>query len=97
MLDKMKQLMEMKRQAEVLKKELESARLEHNEVRSIKLVVNGAQGLQSIMLDGEWGNVPNKVRLESELLQAVNGAMRKSQEFAAQRMRQLTGMNLPGM
>ena len=97
MLDKMKQLMEVKRQADILKKELESSRIEVNDVRGIKLVINGAQGFQSVALEGDWGNLPEKAKLESELLRAVNAAVRRSQELAAQKMRSLTGLNLPGM
>ena len=97
MLDKMKQLMEVKRQADILKKDLEGARIEVNDVRGIKLVINGAQGFQSIALEGDWANLPDKTKLESEILRSINTAVRRSQELAAQKMRSLTGLNIPGL
>ena len=43
MFDKVKKLMEMKKQADILKKELEATMIEVQETRGIKVVVNGAQ------------------------------------------------------
>ena len=97
MFDQMKQLMEMKRQAELLKKELEAARIEVKDVRGITLVVNGAQNVQSIALEETWIQSAQKGRLEADLLKAFNAAVKKSQDFAAQKMRSMPGLNIPGM
>ena len=86
MLDKIKQLMEVKKQAEQMKRELESSRLEINDVRGIKIVINGAQHFDSIEIDETLLSPSNKSRLEGDLLRSVNAAIRKSQQAAAQKM-----------
>ena len=96
MFDKMKQLMEMKKQADALKRELEAASIESNDVHGIKIVINGAQQFKSIVVDESLLNAENKSRLESELLRGMNAAIKKSQDLAAQKMRHMMP-GLPGM
>lgn len=93
MFDKMKQLMEMKRQADQIKKELEAIKLEINEVRGIKIVVNGSQYFQSIEIDDNFLKPENKKKLELELLRSLNTSIKKSQQTAAQKMQQV----MPGL
>ncbi len=97
MIDKIKQLMEMKKQAEQIKRELESISTEINEARGITIAINGAQHFQSIVLEENLLNTGNKQRLENDLLRSVNAAVRKSQQLAAQKMSQMPGLNLPGL
>jgi DNA-binding protein YbaB len=97
MLDKVKQLMDLKRQADQLKKELEAIKLEVAEVRGIKIVVNGAQSFQSIEIDESLLTPANKNRIQMELLRSVNSAVKKSQQQAANKMKNMPGFNLPGM
>ena len=97
MFDQMKQLMEVKRQAERLKKELESARIEVKDVQGITIVVNGTQSVQSLVCDEGLLVPAQKTRLEADLLRAFNAAVKKSQDFAAQKMRSMPGLNIPGM
>jgi DNA-binding protein YbaB len=97
MLDKVKQLMDLKRQADQLKKELEAIKLEVAEVRGIKIVVNGAQSFQSIEIDEALLTPANKNRIQMELLRSVNTAIKKSQQQAANKMKNMPGFNLPGM
>ena len=97
MFDKMKELMEVKRQAEGLKRELDAANIEVTEVRGIKIVINGAQNFKSVEIDGELLNSENKKRLESDLMRALNSAIKKAQNLAAQKMKAMTGLNIPGL
>ncbi len=97
MLDKFKQLMEVKRQAERIKRELDSSTIEINEVRGIKIIVNGAQRFQAIEIDNEFLGPESKKRLETELLRGINLAVSKSQALAAQKMKDITGLNIPGL
>jgi DNA-binding protein YbaB len=97
MLDKVKQLMDLKRQADQLKKELEGIKLEVAEVRGIKIVVNGAQSFQSIEIDESLLTPANKNRIQMELLRSINTAVKKSQQQAANKMKNMPGFNLPGM
>ena len=97
MFDKMKGLMEMKKKAEELKRELDSANIEASEVRGIKIVISGSQNFQSIEIAPELLNPENQKRLENDLLRALNSAIKKSQNLAAQKMKAMTGLNIPGL
>ncbi len=97
MLDKMKQLMEMKKQADALKRELDSAVVESSEVRGITIKLNGSMEFQSIDIDQSYLTADNKRRLETDLLRSVNAAIKKSQNIAAQKMKNLLPPGFPGM
>jgi DNA-binding YbaB/EbfC family protein len=93
MFDKMKQFMEMKKQADAIKKELEATQLEVNDVRGIKVKINGAQYFQAIEIDDNFLKPENKKKLELELLRSLNSAVKKSQQAAAQKMKSV----MPGL
>ncbi|OGX28094.1 MAG: hypothetical protein A2787_01050 [Omnitrophica WOR_2 bacterium RIFCSPHIGHO2_01_FULL_48_9] len=93
MFDKMKQLMELKKQADQIKRELDAITTEVSEVPGVKVVVTGSQSFRSIEIDGELLNVDNKRRLEGDLLRSVNAAIKKSQQLAAQKMKDV----MPGL
>ena len=96
MFDKMKELMEMKKQAERIKKELDTAVVEVNEVSGIRIVISGSQTFRSLEIDDALIQSNNKKQLETNLLRGVNEAIKKSQNLAAQKMKAaLPG--LPGM
>ncbi len=97
MLDKIKQLMELKRQADQIKRELDAERIEVNEVRGIKIVVTGSQEFQSIEIDQDLIPADDKRRLEENLLRSINAAIKKSQHVAAEKMKNMTGLNIPGL
>ena len=87
MFDKMKQMMEIKRQAEQIKRELEAASVEISEVPGIKITVTGAQNFRSIEIEESLLGADNKGRLETDLLRSLNAAIKKSQVLAAQKMK----------
>ena len=60
MFDKMKQMMEFKKQAEQLKRELENTRLEANDVRGIKVTVDGAQRFHGIIIADAFAAFNNR-------------------------------------
>ena len=97
MFDKMKQLMEMKRQADQIKRELEAEVVECEDVRGIKIVINGAQKVRSLEVSESFLNPTNKVQLEKDLLRSVNAAITKSQYVAAQKMKSLMPGGFPGL
>jgi DNA-binding protein YbaB len=97
MFDKVKELMELKKKADQLKKELEATIIEINETRGIKLVMNGAQIVQSIDIDQGLLSPANKNRIQMDLLKSFNNGVKKSQQAAAAKMRNIPGLNLPGM
>ena len=92
MLDKMKQLMEMKRQADQIKRELEAVIVDVQDVRGIKITVNGSQNFKSIEIDETLLTAANKARLQADLLRSLNAAIGRSQGVAAQKMKSI----LPG-
>ncbi len=93
MFDKMKQLMELKKQAEQIKRELDNITTEVSEVPGIKVVVTASQNFRSIEIDERLVQAGNKQKLESDLLRSLNAAMKKSQTLAAQRMKDV----MPGL
>jgi len=93
MFGKMKDLMEMKKQADKIKKELDASSVEVEDVRGIKVGITGSQKFQSIAIDEGLLRVENKARLEKDLLRSVNAAINKSQQVAAKKMQAV----MPGM
>ena len=89
MFDKMKQLMEMKKQTDLIKRELEANNIESEDVRGIKIVMNGAQNIKSVEIEASLLGAENKKKLESDLLRSFNSAVRKSQNLAAEKMKSL--------
>ena len=97
MFDQMKKLMELKKQADNLKRELEKVTIEYNDVRGIKIKLNGAQMFQSIEVEDSWLDPKQKARFQVEILRAVNMAIKKSQKEAAVQMQKSGGLNIPGL
>ncbi|MFT5388304.1 MAG: DNA-binding protein YbaB [Candidatus Omnitrophota bacterium] len=93
MFDKMKELMEMKKQADGIKKTLDKEIVEISDVRGIKIVVNGAQIIQSLEIEEVYYENNKRERLEKDMMRAFNTAIGKSQKIAAKKMQ---GM-MPGM
>ena len=89
MFDKMKGLMEMKKQAERVKKELDHATVEVNAVNGVKIVISGSQNFRSLEIDEALVAGQNKAKLERDLLTSVNAAIKQSQNLAAVKMREV--------
>lgn len=86
MFDKMKQMMEMKKQADRIKKELDAVSVDVSDIRGIKIVISGAQEFRSIEIDEGLLGIDNKKRFEADLLKSLNTAIKKAQQVAAQKM-----------
>lgn len=89
MFDKMKQLMEMKKQADQIKRELDGTQIESADVRGIKIVVNGSLEVRSIEIEESLLTAANKKNLERDLTRGMNAAVRKAQGIAASKMRDM--------
>ena len=96
MLDKMKQLMEMKRQADQIKKQLDTISVDVEEINGIKIQISGSQQIQGIEIDPSHLHAENKERFEKDLLRSLNAATKQSQKVAAEKMKSVMP-NLPGM
>ena len=93
MLDKMKQLWEMKTKMDQIKKELDVLVLA-SEDSLVKVSITGSQEIKSVELKCDLATA-NKAKLEAALAETVNRAIRESQKSAAQKMAALGG--IPGL
>lgn len=97
MFDQMKKLMEMKQQAEKIKRQLEATRVEIKEVEGIRIVIDGAQRFHSVVIDENLLKNARKENLERDLVKSLNKAIAKSQSMAADQMKGMMGLGgLPG-
>ncbi len=94
MLDKMKELWEMKKKMEEIKKELEAIMLE-SEDSLVKVGISGTQEVKSVAIKCDLATA-DKAALEASLVETVNRAVRQSQKSAAEKMSILSGFKLPG-
>jgi DNA-binding YbaB/EbfC family protein len=64
----------------------------------VKVVANGAQKIESIVLEKEVVDPEDIEMLQDLVLAAVNDALKKSQDMISSEMGKLTGgMNIPGL
>ena len=96
MFDKMKQMMEMKRQADSIKKELESTFVEVEEINGLRIRISGAQKFKGIEFGEKFLESRDSARLEKDLLRSLNAAIKKSQQVAAEKMKTVMP-GFPGM
>lgn len=93
MLDKMKQLWEMKKKMDAIKKELDSLEMA-SEDSLVKITITGSQEVKSVEIKTDLAAADRK-KLEASLADTFNRAVRESQKAAAQKMSALGG--LPGL
>lgn len=94
MFDKMKELMEMKRKMEELKKELDSLELV-TEDPMVRITITASQEVKKVEFKGELASA-DKAGLESSVADTVNRAIKQSQKTAAERMHKLGGLGALG-
>ena len=97
MLDKMKQLMEMQKKVQEVKKQLDNTVFETSSSDGlIKVTMNGSQEVKEVFLC-EGFEKEEKTRLEQSIKDAYNRAIKQSQKIAAEKMQSAAGLNLPGL
>ncbi len=97
MLDKMKQLMEMQKKIQEMKRQLEAAVFDaESSDGKVKIVMNGSQEIQDIQIRS---SLPEKEaeQLKASIKDALKRAIKRSHDVAADKMKSVTGLNLPGM
>jgi DNA-binding protein YbaB len=94
MFDKMKDLWEMKKKMEDMKKELDVIVLE-SEDDMVKVAITGSQEIKSVTFKADLATV-DKTKLEASLTETINRAIGESQKTAASKMGGM-GLKLPGM
>ncbi|MFH1620141.1 MAG: YbaB/EbfC family nucleoid-associated protein [bacterium] len=97
MLDKMKEMWELKKKMDTLKKELDSILLE-SEDNLVKIGISGSQEVKSVTVKGELSAI-DKAKLEASLLETINRAVKQAQKAAVEKMGVIGGAagGLPGM
>jgi DNA-binding YbaB/EbfC family protein len=97
MLDKMKQLMEMQKKIQEMKRQLEAAVFDAQSADGkVKITMNGSQEIQDIRIECA---LPEKEaqQLQGSVKDALKRAIKRSHDVAAEKMKSVTGLNLPGM
>jgi DNA-binding protein YbaB len=95
MFDKIKNIYSLQKQAKEIKKELKNTHIEA-EVDGVTAVVDGEQEIISITFpESENANLKH---LASAAVKALNKAIKKSQQIAAEKMKPIMGgLNIPGL
>ncbi len=96
MFDQMKKLMEMKKQADLIKKELDNTIVDVCDIKGIKITVNGSQSFKAIEIDEVLLKTGDKNKIERDILLSINAAINKSQNLATQKMKSLMP-GIPGL
>jgi len=97
MFDKMKQLMEMQKKMQDIKRELENTDFQITSSDGlVKVTMNGSQEVKDISIQTDIQNL-EKISLEKAIKDAYNRAIKRSHDIAAQKMKEATGLNLPGL
>jgi DNA-binding YbaB/EbfC family protein len=99
MLDKMKELYNLQKKAKAVQRELRDIEIEASAVEGkIQIVINGEQKIQSVQIDQSLLSQDNKKALEFGILSAVREGIARSQQIAAQKMKDVAGdLNIPGL
>ncbi len=97
MFDKMKDLLEMQRKMQEIKRELDNANFDITSPDGlVRITMNGSQEVKEVVIRDNFQE-SEKVNLERSLKDTFNRSIKRSQELAAQKMKDITGFNLPGL
>lgn len=100
-LDKMKQLYQLQKQAKTVQKELRDTEIEAKSADGeILVVVNGEQKIVEIKIGENYLSADKKSELESALLKVAQEASEKAQQIAAEKSKDMMkgmGLNIPGL
>jgi nucleoid-associated protein EbfC len=99
MFDKMKGMYELQKKAREIQKNLKKTTfVGESRKGDIKVTVNGIQEVIDIEIDEESKNQYSPQSLGSEIKEALNKAMKKSQQHGSAKMREISGdLGFPGM
>lgn len=97
MFDKMKALMDMKKKMDEVKRELDNTSFDiASSDGLVKITMNGSQEVKEVSLQKDLQGI-EKISLEKAIKDAYNRAIKRSHDVAAQKMKDVTGFNLPGL
>lgn len=97
MFDKFKALMDMQKKMQELKRELDSTTFEIASSEGlVKIIMNGSQEIKELCIQENLQGL-EKTSLEKAIKDAYNRAIKRSHDIASQKMKDITGLNLPGL
>ena len=97
MFDKMKALIEMQKKIQELKRELDNTDFEITSFDNlVKIKMSGSQEVKEVNILGDLSTM-EKTNLEKIIKDTYNRAIKHSQGLAAEKMKAVTGLNLPGL
>lgn len=97
MFDKMKQLLDMQKKMQEMKRELEATYFESSSPDGLlKITMSGAQQVQAVVIQTDIRELEKGV-LEKAIKDAYNSALKASHELAAKKMKDITGFTIPGL
>lgn len=97
MFDKMKSLWDMQKKMQELKRELDGVNFEvESRDKTVKVEMNGSQEIKGIKIQGNLADMKNSV-LEAALKDTLSQALKRSHDIAADKMKSVTGLNIPGL
>jgi len=94
-----KDMLSLQRQAKQIQKELHDTLIEAEELDGkIRVVFNGEQKIEEVIIDESLLSPNEKRNLEISLKNAIQSAISRSQQIAAEKMKAIAGkLGLPGM
>jgi DNA-binding protein YbaB len=96
MFDKMKTLLDMQKKMQEVKVYLENTVFEVESSNGlVKLTMNGSQEIKDVRFQGDL-KAMEPVSLEQAIKDALAKAIKRSQVVAAEKMKDVTGIKLPG-
>ena len=96
MFNKLKQIQDLKSQANQIKNALSQETVEGQGAwGKVKVTMDGNQEVKKVEIDPEILN--DKEKVENGIKDATNDAIKKVQKVMAQKMQQMGGFNFPGM
>ena len=96
MFSKIKQIQDLKSQANQIKKVLAEETIEGSGAwGKLKMKMDGNQEVKAVEIDDEL--LKDKSKLQTAITEATNDAIKKAQKVMAQKMSQMGGLNFPGM
>ncbi|MBI5754316.1 YbaB/EbfC family nucleoid-associated protein [Candidatus Peregrinibacteria bacterium] len=95
MFDKAKNLYKLQKQAREIKEKLKNTHIEA-ENEGVSVIINGEQEVIEVHIADEA--LQDKKKLENNLVNCMNKAVKKSQQIGAELMKDIMGdMNMPGL
>lgn len=97
MFDKMKAMLDMQKKMQEMKRELENTAFEIISSDGIvKITMSGTQEVKEVSITQDLGRIEKPI-LEKAIKDVYNKGIKRSQEVAAEKMKNITGFNIPGL